>query len=461
MKSRPLPATRRSDGAVAEKRSAGDVEVAVNETVPVAGFSPGAEMFANRLRKNLKHLRRWANREDVHCFRAYDADLPEYAVAVDLYEDWAHVQEYSPPQTVDPVQARRRLKEVMAVVPEVLGIAPDHAVLKVRWQQRGADQYQRVDERGELLEVREGGLRFLVNLTDYLDTGLFLDHRLTRGLIRELSSNSSFQNDALLSGRDRRVRDKDAGRLRSSATGATEDAAWRRLARTRQPELRVETSSRHHFLNLFAYTGTATVYAAAGGAASTTTVDLSANYLDWARRNLELNGLTGPQHRFVRADCLEWLEDATAAARRQVPRGASRNVAGRGGAGAPGAGASGAPAGGLYDLIFLDAPTFSNSKRMDGTLDVQRDHPELIRTAATLLSSEGILLFSTNFRRFKLDPVLLEEFQVDDIAKKTLPPDFERNPRIHSCFRIMRNGAPRRVPSRTSPAGRRKEPHAD
>ena len=395
------------DVAVARKADvASDGEVVVGEAVPAVGPSPGAEMFANRLRKNLKHLRRWANREDVHCFRAYDADLPEYAVAVDLYEDWAHVQEYSPPQTVDPVQARRRLKEVMAAVPEVLDIPPDHAVLKVRRQQRGADQYQRVDERGELLEVREGGLRFLVNLTDYLDTGLFLDHRLTRGLIRE-------------------------------------------------------SSSKHHFLNLFAYTGTATVYSAAGGAASTTTVDLSANYLDWAHRNLELNGLTGPQHRFVRADCLEWLEDAALAVRRQAPRGASRNAAGRGGAGASGAGASGAPADGLYDLIFLDAPTFSNSKRMDGTLDVQRDHVELIRTAAALLSSEGILLFSTNFRRFKLDPALLEEFQVDDIAKKTLPPDFERNPRIHSCFRIMRDGASRRAPSRTSPTGRRKEPHAD
>jgi 23S rRNA (guanine2445-N2)-methyltransferase / 23S rRNA (guanine2069-N7)-methyltransferase len=257
------------------------------------------------------------------------------------------------------------------------------------------------------------------------------------------------------------VRDKDAGRLRSSATESTEDAASRRLARTRQPKLHFETSSGRHFLNLFAYTGTATVYAAAGGAASTTTVDLSANYLDWARRNLELNGLTGPQHRFVRADCLEWLEDAAADARRQAPGGAPRDVPGRGGPGPRGADAGAVRAGNLYDLIFLDTPTFSNSKRMDGTLDVQRDHVELIRTAARLLSSDGILLFSTNFRRFKLDPVLLEEFQVDDIAKKTLPPDFERNPRIHSCFRIMRNRTSRPVRSGTSPTGRRKEPHAD
>ncbi len=400
---------RELDGSVPREAAAsapGDVEVAVGATGgPLAGPSPGAEMFANRLRKNLKHLRRWATREDVHCFRAYDADLPEYAVAVDLYENWAHVQEYSPPQTVDPVQARRRLKEVMAVVPEVLGIPLDHAVLKVRRQQRGADQYQRLDEREKFLEVREGGLRFLVNLTDYLDTGLFLDHRLTRALIRELAPG-------------------------------------------------------RHFLNLFAYTGTTTVYAAAGEATSTTTVDLSANYLDWAHRNLELNGLTGPQHRFVRADCLVWLEEAAAAARRQAPGGASRDVPSHGGGSRGGAGASAAPAATLYDLIFLDAPTFSNSKRMDGTLDVQRDHVELIRTAAMLLSSEGILLFSTNFRRFKLDPVLLEEFHVDDIAKNTLPPDFERNPRIRSCFRIMRRGASRPVPSRASQTTRRKEPHA-
>ena len=346
---------------------------------PDSTLNPGAEMFANRLRKNLKHLRSWTGREGVHCFRAYDADLPEYAVAVDIYEDWAHVQEYSPPRTVDPVRARRRLKEVMATVPEVLAIPPTHAVLKVRRQQRGADQYQRVAERDEFLEVREGGLRFLVNLTDYLDTGLFLDHRSMRALIRELAPG-------------RRV------------------------------------------LNLFAYTGTATVYAAAGGAKSTTSVDLSANYLDWARRNLELNGLNGPQHGFVRADCLVWLEEAAMRARRETARGFAAPGPRTAGAGRE------APATGMYDLIFLDAPTFSNSKKMESDLDLQRDHVRLIRTAATLLPPEGILLFSTNFRRFKLDPVLLEEFEVRDITKKTLPPDFERNPRLHTCYRIGLRG---------------------
>ena len=331
-----------------------------------ATSSEGAVMFGNRLRKNLKHLRRWAAREGIHCYRLYDADLPEYAAAVDLYGDWAHVQEYTPPSTVDSVRARRRLREMAAVIPEVLDIAPEHVVLKSRRPQRGADQYQKLRDGGSLLEVDEGGLRFLVNLTDYLDTGLFLDHRLTRRLIREL-------------------------------------AAGRR------------------FLNLFAYTGSATVYAAAGGAASTTTVDLSLTYLDWARRNLDLNGFTGPEHGFVRGDCLEWLTQA-GPGRRRGP-----------------AGPSGA---GPFDLIFLDAPTFSNSKSMAGTLDIQRDHPWLIKTATDLLSPEGILLFSTNFRRFKLDPGVAEAYQVVDITKQTIPPDFARNPRIHTCHRIQPAGGP-------------------
>ncbi|MBN1321187.1 MAG: bifunctional 23S rRNA (guanine(2069)-N(7))-methyltransferase RlmK/23S rRNA (guanine(2445)-N(2))-methyltransferase RlmL [Thermoleophilia bacterium] len=313
----------------------------------------GAAMFANRLAKNLKHLRRWATREDIHCYRLYDADLPEYAVAVDLYEDWAHVQEYAAPSTVDPVRARRRLRDVMAVVPEALDIPPEHVALKVRRRQHGADQYQRLRDDGRLLEVREGGLRFLVDLTDYLDTGLFLDHRLTREMIRQLA-----------------------------------------------PARR--------FLNLFAYTGSATVYAAAGGASTTTTVDLSATYLDWARRNLAFNGFGGTEHSFVRADCLEWLGQTTI------------------------------PPAGAYDLIFLDAPTFSNSKGMTGTIDIQRDHAELIRAAARLLSAEGVLLFSTNSRRFKLDETVAQELTVTDITKQTIPPDFARSPRIHRCYRIVR-----------------------
>ena len=327
------------------------------------GTSPGAVMFANRLRKNLKHLRRWAARENIHCYRVYDSDLPEYAVAVDLYEDWAHVQEYAPPSTVDPVRARRRLKEIMAVVPEVLDIPHDQAVLKTRRPQKGTDQYTKLSDTSKPLQVREGGLMFLVDLTGYLDTGLFLDHRITRGIIRELAPG-------------------------------------------------------RRFLNLFAYTGSATVYAAAGGAATTTTVDLSSTYLDWARRNLELNGFNGAEHRFVRADCLQWL--AQMAGENEAARGHGRQGGGAG----------------PYDLIFLDAPTFSNSKSMTNDLDLQRDHAGLIRDAAQLLSPQGILLFSTNFRRFKLDESLTADLLVTDITKQTVPPDFARNPRIHRCFRI-------------------------
>jgi 23S rRNA (guanine2445-N2)-methyltransferase / 23S rRNA (guanine2069-N7)-methyltransferase len=315
----------------------------------------GAEMFANRLRKNQKHLRSWLSRDGVHCYRLYDADLPEFALAVDLYAGWVHVQEYAPPNTVDPVRARHRLRAALAVIPESLSVPADHVVLKVRRPQKGLEQYPKMDEKGRFLEVTEGGLRFLVNLTDYLDTGLFLDHRTTRQLIRD------------------------------SAGGK-------------------------RFLNLFAYTGSATVYAAAGGATSTTTVDLSQTYLEWARRNLDLNGFSGPEHSFIRADCVEWL-------------------------------ASGAARAGTYDLIFMDTPTFSNSKSMDDALDIQRDHAQLVRAAMRLLAKDGVLLFSTNFRRFKLDPALEQDFAVVDISKQTLPPDFLRNPRIHRCFSIAPAGS--------------------
>jgi len=358
-------------------------------------ITAGAQMFANRLRKNLKRLRSWAAREEVHCFRVYDADLPEYNVAIDLYEDWAHVQEYAPPATVDPVKARRRLKEVLSVIPEVLSVPPEHVVLKIRQRQRGSAQYQKLGEKRKFVEVREGDLRFLVNLTDYLDTGLFLDHRLTRRLIRQLAQG-------------------------------------------------------RRFLNLFGYTGSATVYAAAGGASATTTVDLSATYLEWAQRNLELNGLSGPQHSFIRADCREWLvraaEAASAAEEAAQPR--QHRVANHGGAQVHGE---------LYDLIFLDAPTFSNSKKTTSDLDIQRDHAELIRVAARLLSPDGVLIFSTNFRRFKLDPKLAQEFAVTDITKQTIPPDFARNPRIHRCFVITLGNAsvPESAPGQEATSARR------
>jgi len=313
----------------------------------VTKLSDAAQMFANRLRKNLKRLRRWAQRSGISCYRVYDADLPDYAVAIDLYEQRVHVQEYQAPATIDERLARRRLREVVTLLPELLSIAPENVYVKTRKRQRGTEQYDRQDQRQELFEVNEGGLRFIVNLSDYLDSGLFLDHRPTREMVRELAQ-----------GRD--------------------------------------------FLNLFAYTGSASVYAAAGGARSTTTVDMSTTYCNWARQNLELNGFSGHQHQVITADCLAWLQQTTA----------------------------------QYSLIFLDPPTFSNSKKMVDCFDVQRDHVDLIRSACRLLSRDGVLIFSNNLRRFKMDHDALVQLCIEDISKKTLPLDFERNPRIHNCWKI-------------------------
>jgi 23S rRNA (guanine2445-N2)-methyltransferase / 23S rRNA (guanine2069-N7)-methyltransferase len=315
---------------------------------------PGAAMFGNRLRKNLARLEAWAKREDVSCFRAYDADMPEYAFAIDLYgndQRWACVQEYAAPATVAQEAARARRDEALAVLPGVLGLPPERVVLRVRRRQRGGEQYEKVGEAAEFHAVREGRYRFLVNFKDYLDTGLFLDHRLTRRRIGEL------------------------------AVGRT-------------------------FLNLFAYTGTATVYAAGGGAAASTTVDMSRTYLDWAKRNLALNGLAGPQHAFVQADCLAWLEEQGRAAHRR------------------------------YGLIFVDPPTLSRSKRMSREFDVQRDHARLLEMCGRLLEPGGILVFSNNFQKFRLDPAVAERYEVEDLARATLPEDFARNPRIHACFQL-------------------------
>ncbi|MBE0416379.1 MAG: bifunctional 23S rRNA (guanine(2069)-N(7))-methyltransferase RlmK/23S rRNA (guanine(2445)-N(2))-methyltransferase RlmL [Coriobacteriia bacterium] len=321
----------------------------------------GATMLGNRLRKNARHLRKWARRTGVSCYRVYDADLPEYAVAVDLYEGAgpdagkhaAHVAEYAPPATIEPEVASRRLHEAVATVADVLGIAPADVFLKVRRRQKGTSQYTRQDGVRRTMIVAEDGLLFEVNLSEYLDTGLFLDHRITRGMVREFAGGK-------------------------------------------------------RFLNLYAYTGAATVHAAAGGAASTTTVDLSATYLDWAERNMLLNGLTGGKHTRERADVLEWL---AAAAGRTHP----------------------------FGLVFCDPPTFSNSKRMEGTFDVQRDHVQLIDLILPLLAAEGVLIFSNNFRKFRMQAGALEGVCVEDITRQTIPPDFERTPKIHNTWRITKS----------------------
>ncbi len=312
---------------------------------------PGAQMFANRLRKNLKVLDAWAEREHIDCYRVYDADMPEYAFAIDLYgreSRHVYVQEYAPPKTVNQESARERRREVLAVLPEVLSVPLQHVHSRVRKPQKGSGQYERRENVAERHAVRENGLKFWVNFRDYLDTGLFLDHRIVRQSLR----------------------------------GWAKDA---------------------DFLNLFCYTGSATVYAAAGGARSTTSVDLSNTYLDWAHENLLLNGFGGPEHELFRDDCLQWLE--------------SQGVWGP-----------------RFDLIFIDPPTFSNSKRMEGVLDVQRDHVGMIRRSLKLLRPGGRLVFSTNYTRFKLDAEALADLSIEDISAATIPKDFERHAKIHRCF---------------------------
>jgi len=313
----------------------------------------GEQMLANRLKKNQKHLSRWLRREGIDCYRLYDADIPEYAVAVDIYRGdqlWVHLQEYQAPKSIDPAIASQRLQLAQRVVCEQLNISPEQLFTKVRQQQKGNNQYQRLGRNRRFFPVAEGGHRFLVNFEDHLDTGLFLDHRITRGMLQQLAQDRTF-------------------------------------------------------LNLFAYTGTATVYAAAGGASSTTTIDLSNTYLDWARNNLNLNGIGGRQHRLVQADCIGWIAKAVSKEKR-------------------------------FGLIFLDPPSFSTSKRMQATFDVQRDHVELLQNTAALLEPDGTLIFSNNRRGFKMDRQALTELEIEEISAATLPNDFKRNPKIHNCWRI-------------------------
>ena len=321
---------------------------------PELAASPGAQMFGNRISKNLRLLGKTARTQGVSNFRLYDADMPEYALAVDRYEEAGsgaahlYVQEYAAPDSIEPAAAARRRAEALAALPAATEVDPARIHVRVRRRQRGASQYTRVAQQGQYTCVEESGLKFLVNFSDYLDTGLFLDHRLTRQ------------------------------RLRAAAAG-------------------------RRFLNLFCYTASATVYAAAGGARHSLSIDLSTTYLDWAAENFRVNELARADHELLRADCREWLVSARPAS---------------------------------WDLIFLDPPTFSNSKRMNGVLDTQRDHLELLGQCMRLLAPGGLLLFSTNAQRFKLDEAALGQWAVADISAATIPFDFKRNPRIHRAYEL-------------------------
>ncbi len=322
----------------------GELEQA--ETGSVAE-SERATDFSNRIKKNIARLKKWREREGISCYRLYDGDLPEYALTIDVFGRWVHVQESERPATIDPLKAEQRLHDAVAALPTLLGVASDDIFVKQRFRQRGASQYGKFGNTGVLREVDEYGLRFLVNMTDYFDAGLFLDHRPMRQLIRSMAHGK-------------------------------------------------------RFLNLFAYTGSATVYAAAGGATSTTTVDLSQTYLAWAGKNMQLNGFCAAHHRFVHADVLQWLA--------QEP--------------------------GEFDLIFIDPPTFSNSKSMRETFDVQRDHVALLKLAASRMAQGGTILFSNNFRRFSIDVDALQPLQVEEISKRTIPPDFAKDAKAHVAFAV-------------------------
>ena len=305
--------------------------------------------FANRLKKNWDKTRRWLKKQNTECYRIYDADLPEYNVAIDRYGDSLVIQEYAAPKNIPEQKTKARLQEILLVAPQVLGVAPENVALKVREVKKGKNQYEKVSRQNKTLEVQENGARFLVNLFDYLDTGLFLDHRDTRCRVRDMSKG-------------KRV------------------------------------------LNLFSYTGSVSVYAALGGAHSVTTVDMSNTYLDWAKQNFELNKLRG-NYQFIKADVTRWLKQ-------------NREK---------------------YDLIFIDPPSFSNSKSMESTWDVQRDHPSLLTDAKHSLADGGVILFSNNLRNFKMSLEVQEKLglSVTNITAETIPEDFKRNSKIHHCFLLQ------------------------
>ena len=337
---------------------------------PVSVLVPASDQFAARLTKVAKLRAKWARKNDVSCYRVYDADLPDYAVSIDIYKGatkpttWLQISEYAASKEIDPDLAKRRLLDVLALAPRILGVPSSNVNLRTRTRAKGGSQYS--DEgsaadnsRKEMLLIDEGGLLFEVNFASRLDCGIFLDHRDTRAEIRELM--------------------KSAGPAKS-------------------------------FLNLFAYTGTATCYAADGGALHTTTVDLSKPSLEWAKRNMKRNGFDGEEHEFVQADVLSWITEM-------------RHTKNR------------------WNVIFCDVPTFSNSSRMkQSSFDVQRDHAELIIGISRLLTRGGVAIFSCNLRTFKPDVEKIQRAGVDieDITSETIPEDFSRNQKIHHAYKISR-----------------------
>ena len=312
-------------------------------------LSPSAHMFANRLQKNWQHLRKWAKLKNIQAYRVYDADLPDYAYAIDIYADYVVLQEYKAPKSIPEHKIMRHNLDAFQVIPGILGIDASHLIVKQRQRQKGTAQYEKISQENQYLTISEGRAKFKVNLQDYLDTGLFLDHRCLR------------------------------------------------LSFASMPE-----TQQTRFLNLFCYTATASVHAALNGA-KTTNVDLSKTYLSWAEENFKLNHLSLSAHQFIQADVLMWLK--------QVQQ--------------------------QFEVIFLDPPSFSNSKRMEGILDIQRDYVRLIDAAMRLLSPGGILYFSTNLKTFHWDEALDQRYNVREITAQTIDQDFKRQPKIHRVFKLQ------------------------
>lgn len=323
----------------------------------IAGSNSNAEFdqknsaFANRLLKNKKHFKSWLKKEQIECYRLYDADIPEYNVAIDLYGDHLVIHEYAAPATIDPSKASKRLQEVIYFAPKVLDIPTEKVVLKTRTKQKGSNQYQQLNQTRQAIVVSEYGAKLKVNLWDYLDTGLFLDHRKTRQLVAQKAKNKSL-------------------------------------------------------LNLFAYTGSVSLQAALHGAKEITTVDMSNTYLNWAQDNFAINKLTGHKYQFVQADCLQWLKANTQ----------------------------------LFDVIFIDPPTFSNSKRMEDSFDVQRDHIAVLTDALKSLAPGGEIIFTNNKRNFKMDLQHIDNLGLtaSSITELTRDKDFQRNKHIHNSWLINR-----------------------
>ncbi|MEZ6099881.1 MAG: class I SAM-dependent methyltransferase [Pirellulaceae bacterium] len=307
--------------------------------------------FRNRLVKMARHLRRWPSR-GITCYRLYERDIPAVPLVVDRYEKCLHIAEFARPHNRTEFEHARWLKVMCDTAAEALDTDPALVFCKLRDRQRGASQYRRLDLARREFVVSEGGLKFLVNLSDFVDTGLFLDHRCTRNMVRKLAPGT-------------------------------------------------------RFLNLFGYTGSFSVYAAAGGAVETTTVDLSKTYVQWGKKNFLLNDLHGPTHRWVQEDAMRFVNSLDDRSQ--------------------------------YDLVVVDPPTFSNSKRTEGDWQVQRDHGALLSKVVRHLSPGGIILFSSNFRKFQLEIDGLKGIQVREISRQTVPEDF-RNRRIHRCWRIEKGG---------------------